>query len=111
MLPLVTGGEWERTVLGAPRPVLVEFWRASCPICPRFERPLDALSAELGDMAALYRVDIDTEADLVWAYEVMATPTFIVICRGEPVARAYGDATPAGLRELVIDAIGRCGRD
>jgi len=47
----------------------------------------------------------------VWAYEVMGTPTFIVFCRGEPVSRAYGDASLVEIRELVIDAIERCERD
>ena len=107
----VTGGEWELTVLGADGPVFVQFWRASCPVCKSMERQLDALEAELAHEVPFLRVDCDADADLVWAYEVMGTPTFIVFCRGEPVSRAYGDTSLVEIRELVIDAIERCERD
>ncbi len=108
---LVTGGEWEMTVLGADGPVFVQFWRAGCAVCKSMERQVEALAAELVHAVPFFRVDCDAEADLVWAYEVMGTPTFIVVCRGEPVSRAYGDVSLVELRELVIDAIERCERD
>jgi thioredoxin 1 len=110
-LKLVTGDEWELTVLGADGPVFVQFWRASCAVCKSMERQLDVLAAEFADAVPFFRVDCDAEADLVWAYEVMGTPTFIVFCRGEAVSRAYGDTSLVELRELVIDATERCERD
>jgi len=108
---LVTGGDWKLTVLGADGPVMVQFWRASCAVCKSMEKQVEDLATEFAHEVPFFRVDCDAEADLVWAYEVMGTPTFIVFCRGEPVSRAYGDTSLVEIRELVIDAIERCERD
>jgi thioredoxin 1 len=108
MLRRVTGGEWEARALGSPRPVMVQFWRSTCPNCRAIERPLDALASELAGRVEMYRVDCDSEEDLVWAYEVMSTPTFVVFCRGEPASRAYADASVAELRSMALDAFESC---
>lgn len=108
MLRQVTGGEWEAQVLGSPRPVMVQFWRSTCAHCRAIERPVDALASELAGRVDMYRVDCDSEEDLVWAYEVMSTPTFVVFCAGEPTARAYADASPAELRSMALDALESC---
>ena len=102
------GTRWESDVLGSERPVLVQFWRASCPICAAMEREVQGLADELEGRVPFYRVDCDAEADLVWAYEVLSTPTFIVFCRGEPLSRVAGEVEVAQVRGMALDAEAAC---
>jgi len=102
------GTRWESLVLGSETPVLVQFWRASCPICAALEPKVQALAVELEGRVPFYRVDCDAEADLVWAYEVLSTPTFIVFCRGEPLSRVAGEIEVDEVRRMALDAGGPC---
>jgi len=72
------------------------------------ERDVQGLAGELEGKVPLYRVDCDAEADLVWAYEVLSTPTFIVFCRGEPLSRVAGEVEVAEVRRMALDAEGSC---
>ena len=109
-MPIVPmdGTRWESLVLGSQRPVLVQFWRVTCPICAAMEHEVQALASELEGRVPFYRVDCDAEADLVWAYEVLSTPTFIVFCRGEPASRVAGEVEVAEVRRMALDAEGSC---
>ena len=102
------GTRWESLVLGSGRPVLVQFWRKTCPICAAMEHEVQGLAEELEGRVPFYRVDCDAEADLVWAYEVLSTPTFIVFCRGEPLSRAAGEVELAQVQRMALDAEGSC---
>ncbi len=102
------GSRWEREVLGARGAVLVQFWRSTCPICAGLEPSVQRLGAELDGRMPLYRVDCDQEADLVWAYEVQSTPTFLVFCSGEALWRHAGEVAISEVRASALDALGRC---
>ena len=102
------GTRWESLVLGSERPVLVQFWRRTCPICVAMEREVQGLAGELDGKVPFYRVDCDAEPDLVWAYEVLSTPTFIVFCKGEPLSRLSGEVDLVEVRRMALDAEGSC---
>lgn len=110
MMPMMPmdGTRWESLVLGSERPVLVQFWRRTCHICAAMERKVEGLATELEGKVPIYRVDCDSEPDLVWAYEVLSTPTFIVFCRGEPLSRLSGNVELADVRRMVLDSEGAC---
>ena len=105
-LEFVGDPDWEERVLGADGAVLVEFWSPTCVVCRTMEPRLQHLVADLGDRAEFFRVDVTEEEDLVWAYEVMSTPTFIAFRDTEPVGALYGEVDTTELANLVEDAIG-----
>lgn len=72
------------------------------------EHEVQGLAGELEGKVPFYRVDCDAEADLVWAYEVLSTPTFIVFCRGEPLSRVAGEVEVAEVRRMALDAMASC---
>ncbi len=104
-IPLVGDSQWERLVLSEPRPVLVEFWSPNCAACQAMEPRLLSVAAEYGDRVAFFRVRVDEEEDLVWAYEVMSTPTFIAFRDSEPVGALAGDVDVTELGNLIEDAM------
>jgi thioredoxin 1 len=76
---------WDAEVLGADKPVLVDFWAEWCPPCKAMDPILDQLSVELADKVKIVKLDVDSNPGTTVRYNVRAMPTLIVFKDGEPV--------------------------
>ena len=81
----VDDGNWDAEVLGADKPVLVDFWAEWCPPCKAMDPILDQLTTELADKVKIVKLDVDSNPSTVVRYNVRAMPTLIVFKDGEPV--------------------------
>lgn len=81
----VDDGNWDAEVLGADKPVLVDFWAEWCPPCKAMDPILDQLTTELADKVKIVKLDVDSNPSTVVRYNVRAMPTLIVFKNGEPV--------------------------
>lgn len=81
----VDDGNWDAEVLGADKPVLVDFWAEWCPPCKAMDPILDQLSVELADKVKIVKLDVDSNPSTTVRYNVRAMPTLIVFKDGEPV--------------------------
>jgi thioredoxin 1 len=81
----VDDGNWDAEVLGADKPVLVDFWAEWCPPCKAMDPILDQLSVELADKVKIVKLDVDSNPGTTVRYNVRAMPTLIVFKDGEPV--------------------------
>lgn len=104
-LPFIGDAQWEATVIRAPGPVMVEFVREGCPHCRAMEPLVQRLAAEYAGRVPFYRVNVEADPDLVWAYQVMSTPTFVVFRDSDPVGELAGEVDEVELRALVEDAL------
>ncbi|HUG65115.1 MAG TPA: thioredoxin domain-containing protein [Gaiellaceae bacterium] len=86
----VGAAEFEREVLAAPVPVIVDFWAPWCKPCAAIEPHLGALAAKWEGRVRLVRVNVDEEAGLSGRYGVLSLPTVILFAGGEPKATVYG---------------------
>jgi thioredoxin-like negative regulator of GroEL len=66
---------------------------------------VEGLVADYGDQVRFFQVDIREEEDLVWAYQVLSTPTYIAFRDSEPVGSLAGEVDETELRNLLDDAI------
>lgn len=87
---LVSDADFNREVLGAREPVLVDFWAEWCPPCKAMDPILDQLSGELAGKVKIVKLDVETNPSTVTAYNVRAMPTLIVFKDGEPVDMKVG---------------------
>ena len=104
-IEIVGDSDWKERVLNADRPVLVEFWSPTCAVCKAMEPRLKLVVEDFWDRVDFFKVDVTEDADLVWAYDVMSTPTFIAYAGSEPVGSLTGEVDRTEFINLLEDAI------
>jgi thioredoxin 1 len=81
---------FERDVLKADKPVVVEFGATWCQPCKQLEPVLVKLSQEWGGKVQLVKVDVDESANLTMQQQIMGVPTVILFIKGQATARFTG---------------------
>jgi thioredoxin len=99
----VDSATWEDEVLGADRPVLVDFWAPWCRPCKAIRPVLEELEAESGGRVGFAALDIDEHPQIAARYEVLSIPTVILFEGGEPRESLVG-ARPRGHFERAFGA-------
>jgi thioredoxin 1 len=79
----LTDENFEKEVLQADRPVIVDFWAPWCGPCHAVEPIFHQLEAEHGDRVVFAKLDVDENFETASRYEVLSIPTAILFEGGE----------------------------
>ncbi len=82
-------------VLAEDRGVMIDFWGTWCQPCRTLRPHLEGLADEYADSWRMVAVLVDRNEDVVAAYDIRSTPTFVFLKGGDEVARITG-AVPTG---------------
>jgi thioredoxin 1 len=85
----VTDETFERDVLQAGRPVVVDFWAPWCGPCKAIEPALDELAGAT-DKVEFVKLDIDENPRTADTYGVLSLPTVMLFAGGELRETVYG---------------------
>lgn len=93
----LTSETFEREVLEAKLPVLVDFWAAWCRPCRQMLPLVEELAAEGEGRFKVFKVDVGEEPELAARYGVQVLPTLAVFRNGEVAQTLEGYKHKAAL--------------
>jgi thioredoxin len=101
----VTDATFEREVLQATGPVLVDFWAEWCPPCRLLNPVLEQLAAEHPGLR-IVKVDADENPRTAVEYQAMSLPTMKVFRDGQVVQTLVGARPRAALESALAAHLG-----
>ena len=95
----LTQDNFEREVLEAKQPVLVDFGADWCAPCRAIGPVVDELAAEFQPRAIVGKVDVDEQEELARRYAIRSIPSLLFFKDGEIAERVSGVVSKAALAE------------
>lgn len=102
----VSESAFERAVVQARVPVVVDFWAPWCGPCRQIAPMLEKLAKEFDGRLLVAKVNSDEEPALAERYGVQGIPTLVFMARGKEVHRQVGLMPEPILRDSVEELLG-----
>ncbi len=96
-----TEGGWEQDVLGAERPVLVDFWAEWCSPCRMLGPTIDQVAVEFEGRVTVGKLNVDDHSAIAERYGVRSIPTLLVFHGGRVVEQRVGLMSKAELVRML----------
>ena len=101
----VTDQSFATDVLGAERPVLVDFWAEWCGPCRMIGPALEEIAGSLGDKVKIVKLNVDENPRTAQKYGIMSIPTLMIFKNGELASRQIGAAPKAKLENWITTTV------
>ena len=103
----VSDADFDQQVLGADKPILVDFWAEWCPPCRMVAPVLDQIAAERDGEIVIAKVNVDESPMVAQRYGIQSIPTLVVFNQGAPVEGTVGAVPYGPLNEWIGNLLGQ----
>jgi thioredoxin 1 len=97
----VTDANFDSTVLGSDKLVLVDFWATWCAPCLAIAPHVEALANEMSGKLSVGKLNIDDNPGTAGKFGVRSIPTLILFKGGKPVDQIVGAVPKRKLEEMI----------
>jgi thioredoxin 1 len=97
----VTDASFQKDVLEAGKPVVVDFWAEWCGPCRMIAPALEELSTELGEKVTVAKINIDENPQVPMKYGVRGIPTLMIFNKGQVSATKVGALPKTKIKEWI----------
>ena len=100
----VNEASFDKEVLQADVPVLVDFWAPWCGPCRMIAPTVEQLAMEMAGQAKVCKVNVDENQNLAMRYHVTAIPALIIFKGGQVVQKLMGVQSKDRLKDALVQA-------
>jgi thioredoxin 1 len=87
---ILRANDFEREVLQADKPVMVDFVAPGCSECRRLEPVVHQMSHVFQDRVKITLLNVADAPDIAEEYKIMASPTLVFFKNGQAVDTLFG---------------------
>ena len=97
----VSDGSFEKDVLQADRPVLVDFWAAWCAPCRMMEPTVAEVAQQYSANARVVKINVDDNPSVSQRYGIKGIPTLILFKAGREEERVVGATSREAIARMI----------
>ena len=97
----VSDADFDKEVLNANGPVVVDFWAEWCGPCRLLTPTIEELASELGESAKVGKLNVDESPGTPGKYGVRAIPTILAFQGGQVVEQLQGARPKADFEDMI----------
>ena len=101
----VTDASFDKDVLGASGPVVVDFWAEWCGPCRMISPALEEIATEMEGKVTIAKLNVDENPNIMMRYGIRSIPTLILFKNGEPASMQVGAVPKGRLSDWIKSAI------
>jgi thioredoxin 1 len=105
MVEKVTDATFEKDVLKATEPVVVDFWAEWCGPCRMIAPALEEISKSLNGKVKIVKLNVDENPGTAAKFGIMSIPTLMLFKNGELASRQIGAAPKQKLEQWITAAV------
>jgi len=97
----VSDSSFEKDVLSATKPVLVDFWAEWCAPCRMLSPTVVAVAEHYGETATVVKLNVDDNPSTAQRYGIKGIPTLILFRDGKEVERVVGATSKESISRMI----------